>query len=99
MAFWLWKVLLYLVVTICPGPGYDTSTSLLSVDANGQSEPLTGSLKFARWDSIYFLNIAEKGYTYEQEWAFGYPKLLSWFVSGMYFSSNHRVLPARRLTR
>jgi phosphatidylinositol glycan class V len=85
VAFWLWKVLLYIVVTTCPGLGYDTSTSLLSYTDStvaGQSESLSGPLKFARWDSIYFLDIAEKGYIFEQESAFGYPKLLGIFVSG-----------------
>lgn len=86
VAFWLWKAVLYLVVAYCPGVGYDTSTSLISYAANPMvgSEPLSGPLKFARWDAIYFLDIAEKGYIYEQEWAFGwgYTKLLSLFVSG-----------------
>lgn len=89
LAFWLWKVLLYLVVTVCPGLGYDTSTSLVSyVDSTaiGQSGALAGPLKFARWDSIYFLDIAEKGYTFEQQWAFGYPRVLGLFASGIYFS-------------
>ena len=33
-----------------------------------------------RWDVIYFVEIAERGYTFEQEWAFGwgYTRLLSW---------------------
>lgn len=79
--------MLYFVVAYCPGVGYDTSTSLISYAANptgDHSEPLSGPLKFARWDAIYFLDIAEKGYIYEQEWAFGwgYTKLLSLFASG-----------------
>ena len=33
-----------------------------------------------RWDAIYFVKIAERGYKFEQEWAFGwgYTRLLSW---------------------
>jgi hypothetical protein len=91
LAFWSWKVLLYIVVAACPGSGYDTSTSLISYAADqsivAQSNSLSGPLKFARWDSIYFLDIAEKGYLFEQEWAFGwgYTKLLSIFVSGTQF--------------
>ncbi|CAG8395877.1 unnamed protein product [Penicillium salamii] len=86
VTFWLWKVLLYWVVTLCPGPGYDTSTSLLSYVDTGVQESPSGPLQFARWDSIYFVDIAEKGYTFEQQWAFGYPKMLSLFVSGIRLS-------------
>ncbi|KAJ5899190.1 GPI mannosyltransferase 2 [Penicillium taxi] len=79
-AFWLWKALLFIVVAACPGPGYDTSTSLV-LDA-GHDGSLPMSLKFARWDSIYFLHTSEQGYVFEQEWAFSWPRLLSFFVSG-----------------
>lgn len=88
LAFWSWKVLVYIVVVACPGSGYDTSTSLISYVADpstvANSESLSGPLQFARWDSIYYLDIAEKGYLFEQEWAFGwgYTKLLSIFVAG-----------------
>lgn len=87
VAFWLWKALLVVVIAACPGRGYDTSTSLIS-DEPGAPTGMIGSLsvplKFARWDSIYFLHTAETGYVFEQEWAFGYgyTKILELFISG-----------------
>ncbi|KAH1327269.1 ER membrane glycoprotein subunit of the GPI transamidase complex-like protein [Aspergillus fumigatus] len=74
--FGLWKALIFLVIVICPGLGYDTSTSLLLYPTRDLSDvdplhfPL--SLRFVRWDSIYFVHAAEHGYVFEQEWAFGY---------------------------
>ncbi|KAH2278284.1 ER membrane glycoprotein subunit of the GPI transamidase complex-like protein [Aspergillus fumigatus] len=74
--FGLWKALIFLVIVICPGLGYDTSTSLLLYPTRDSSDvdplhfPL--SLRFVRWDSIYFVHAAEHGYVFEQEWAFGY---------------------------
>ncbi|OJJ49457.1 hypothetical protein ASPZODRAFT_60509 [Penicilliopsis zonata CBS 506.65] len=69
VAFALWKLLLLLVLAACPGPGYDTSTTLLAG---------IGSLRnLVRWDPVYFVHIAEQGYVFEQEWAFGYPRLQS----------------------
>lgn len=80
LAFWLWKALVFIVVVACPGPGYDTSTTLLPYEDEGDSLPLP--LRFTRWDSIYFLHIAEHGYVFEQEWAFSYPRFLGLFISG-----------------
>ncbi|KAH2309054.1 ER membrane glycoprotein subunit of the GPI transamidase complex-like protein [Aspergillus fumigatus] len=74
--FGLWRALIFLVIVICPGLGYDTSTSLLLYPTRDLSDvdplhfPL--SLRFVRWDSIYFVHAAEHGYVFEQEWAFGY---------------------------
>lgn len=87
VAFWLWKALLFIAIAACPGLGYDTSTTLISYGDAGPvgdspTEALPLALKFARWDSIYFLHIAEEGYVFEQEWAFGYPRLLGLFISG-----------------
>ncbi|KKZ66117.1 hypothetical protein EMCG_01153 [[Emmonsia] crescens] len=90
--FVLWKLLLLLAIVASPGPGYDTSTTLLPSTASQNAiNPLLGVravvgsgwwaslLKFVRWDAIYFVSIAQRGYLFEQEWAFGYgyTKLLS----------------------
>ncbi|EFR03832.1 GPI mannosyltransferase 2 [Nannizzia gypsea CBS 118893] len=81
--FCLWKTVLLLIVLASPGPGYDTSTALLlSPDGGNAGERGAGSSvawlishighRLARWDSIYFLKLAQRGYFFEQEWAFGY---------------------------
>ncbi|OJD14462.1 hypothetical protein AJ78_05197 [Emergomyces pasteurianus Ep9510] len=79
--FVLWKLLLLLAIIASPGPGYDTSTTLLP--SQNVTVPLlrvgvaggwwrSSLLKFVRWDAIYFVSIAQRGYLFEQEWAFGY---------------------------
>jgi phosphatidylinositol glycan class V len=91
--FGLWKALIFLVIAFCPGLGYDTSTSLLLYPTRDLSDvdpshfPL--SLRFVRWDSIYFVHAAEHGYVFEQEWAFGYgyTRLLAFLASGIYNNS------------
>jgi hypothetical protein len=75
--FLLWKALLFLAALASPGPGYDTSTTLqLSSSSPLQSEvgnlsniPLVS--KLTRWDAIYYIQVAQRGHLYEQEWAFG----------------------------
>ncbi|EON69042.1 hypothetical protein W97_08355 [Coniosporium apollinis CBS 100218] len=62
--------------------GYDTSTAILWRQAGAaqcQGNTCKGhsffdvfALKLTRWDAIYFTQIAERGYVYEQEWAFGW---------------------------
>ena len=81
-SFIAWKSLLLCLVLLSPGPGYDTSTTLLPAlppsygSANDPS--LFGYLRqrlverLVRWDAIYFTQIARRGYVYEQEWAFGW---------------------------
>lgn len=77
-AFLAWKSLLLVVAVTSPGPGYDTSSSLFLADspAKQASVPplalahLIG--KLTRWDAIYFVKAANRGYLYEQEWAFGW---------------------------
>ncbi|KAI9789235.1 MAG: ER membrane glycoprotein subunit of the GPI transamidase complex-like protein [Peltula sp. TS41687] len=78
LTFALWKTLLLVVALCSPGPGYDTSTALIlglpSQDTSHHASP-TAQLprigKLVRWDAIYFVKIVERGYLFEQEWAFG----------------------------
>ncbi|TIA14004.1 mannosyltransferase [Aureobasidium pullulans] len=85
--FVFWKLLLLCIAYASPGPGYDTSTNLLLLRAqSAQSENtllahLAKNLvsKVVRWDALYFISVAQRGYLFEQEWAWGwgYTRLLS----------------------
>ncbi|QSZ34690.1 hypothetical protein DSL72_007545 [Monilinia vaccinii-corymbosi] len=77
--FTLWKLSLLLVAACSPGPGYDTSTSLFlsSLHSIGKKEALPSAVqylvgKLVRWDAVYFVRLSNRGYLYEQEWAFGW---------------------------
>ena len=86
--FVIWKLLILFIATLSPGLGYDTSTVLLLGDDGPFGPPpatdggqvqewlsrgkLRGVDKLVRWDAIYFAKIAERGYLFEQEWAFGW---------------------------
>ena len=76
-AFLAWKTLLLLLITLSPGPGYDTSSSLLGGQrlSAGLAETPEGLspriLKLVRWDAVYFTHMSSEGHVFEQEWAFG----------------------------
>lgn len=92
--FCIWKVLLFGIMVLAPGPGYDTSSTLL-VDAGSSVVPANQNqkvptsvppvLKFVRWDAIYFTQITRRGYVFEQEWAFGpgFPTVVGWLQRGI----------------
>jgi GPI mannosyltransferase 2 len=93
--FCLWKFVILSIIALAPGPGYDTSTTLLlELKEDGQflgsvrdvATSLPVALKFVRWDAIYFSQIARRGYVLEQEYAFGsgYPKVLALSLRGIY---------------
>ena len=92
ISFWIWKAIIFLIVAACPGPGYDTSTTLLQhhipaldpASNSAYASRLSIPLKFVRWDSLYFVHTVEYGYIFEQEWAFGfgYTELLRFLTSG-----------------
>jgi GPI mannosyltransferase 2 len=76
--FVVWKTLILVIACCSPGPGYDTSTSLLlPTNGSGDGRALPAVLqyivgKLTRWDAIYFVKVANRGYLFEQEWAFGW---------------------------
>jgi GPI mannosyltransferase 2 len=89
VCFVFWKVLLIAIALMSPGPGYDTSTTLLNHQSyrafqtdSALSERLS---KFVRWDAIYFTQISLRGYLFEQEWAFGwgFTQLLAFLTRGI----------------
>ena len=77
LLFVTWKILLLVIAALSPGPGYDTSTQLL-LAADTKADPTyvrsaTHLLtRLVRWDALYFINISNRGYQFEQEWAFGW---------------------------
>ena len=64
--FTAWKAALIAIALASPGPGYDTSTTLLPSHGDLISDA------FVRWDAIFFTQIARRGYLFEHEWAFGW---------------------------
>jgi hypothetical protein len=105
--FIAYKSLVLLIALFSPGPGYDTSASLLTLPANDGSSLTTFfellAEKLTSWDAIYFTTVARRGYLYEQEWAFawGWTNLISFFSSGnplsiyilVYELTTHRPRP------
>ncbi|OAG12245.1 GPI mannosyltransferase 2 [Paraphaeosphaeria sporulosa] len=78
-AFFAWKSVLFIVAAFSPGPGYDTSALIASNPTSSRhvdfhSWPVIDrvSLNFFRWDALYFVKSAQRGYHYEQEWAFSW---------------------------
>ncbi|KAF9635536.1 GPI mannosyltransferase 2-like protein [Lasiodiplodia theobromae] len=98
IVFAAWKALLLLTAFASPGPGYDTSTTLLLGQDAAASALVTTSVpwsatpgerlvsKLVRWDAIYFTAAAERGYQHEQEWAF------SWAFSHL-MANTAKILP------
>lgn len=78
--FVAWKLLLLCVAYASPGPGYDTSTTLLfaraqpALSENTLLEDFAKRLasKLVRWDALYFVSVAHRGRLFEQEWAWGW---------------------------
>ncbi|KAF7521340.1 hypothetical protein G7054_g12485 [Neopestalotiopsis clavispora] len=72
-SFVAWKAFLLLAaIGSSVGPAYDTSTTLIQPQTTSFNESVFDiSTKLTRWDAIYFIQSARRGYVFEQEWAFG----------------------------
>ncbi|KAF8254144.1 mannosyltransferase [Wilcoxina mikolae CBS 423.85] len=80
--FGCWKSLLGLIALVTPSPAYDTSTTLALLQSSNDPPVHVASIgarlleticnSLTRWDAIYFIKVAERGYMNEQEWAFGW---------------------------
>jgi phosphatidylinositol glycan class V len=85
--FLAWKTFLF-AIALGSGvsPAYDTSSTLLSNDrATYHESPFDLATRLTRWDAIYFIQAARRGYLFEQEWAFasGLPVVISFLRKGM----------------
>jgi phosphatidylinositol glycan class V len=83
-----WKAFLLLIAALSPGPGYDTSSSL-NATSHSEFKELPSLLrhvvhKLTRWDALYFVKVANRGYLFEQEWAFGwgFTRVIAFCTSG-----------------
>lgn len=69
----LWKTTLLFLALTSPGAGYDTSTEVLFATPSDRANTFSYcAKKLVRWDAIYFSQIAQRGQSFEQEWAFGW---------------------------
>ncbi|GAW14201.1 hypothetical protein ANO14919_035980 [Xylariales sp. No.14919] len=82
--FLAWKTFLF---TIALGsglsPAYDTSSTLLSTTRDTYHESVFDlATRLTRWDAIYFVQASQRGYLFEQEWAFasGLPTVISFLA-------------------
>ncbi|KAH8722250.1 GPI mannosyltransferase 2 [Ilyonectria robusta] len=71
-AFAAWKAFLLAIALGAAGASdYDTSTSVFFDVLYGSEAPVpTVAARLTRWDALYFMSSAHRGYVYEQEWAF-----------------------------
>jgi phosphatidylinositol glycan class V len=107
-AFIAWKSFLLLIaVGSSVGPAYDTSSTLIpphvssfqgptkDIVATFQPSALDLATTLTRWDAIYFVQAARRGYVFEQEWAFG--SGLSFSIS-LLVKGEHRRRPFFQIT-
>ncbi|KUI53440.1 GPI mannosyltransferase 2 [Cytospora mali] len=81
--FVAWKTFLFAIAAGSQvGPTYDTSSSLLAPDGATGPSLIT---RLTSWDAIYFVSSAQRGYLFEQEWAFSsaLPKCISYIIRAL----------------
>lgn len=90
LCFAAWKSLILIIAACSPGRGYDTSTSLSLANNHFEHDRLPEPFDFInskliRWDAIYFVRVANRGYLFEQEWAFGwgFTRLIALFTTAI----------------
>lgn len=98
IVFVAWKSILIAVAACSPGSGYDTSTFPFQLHEDHPAQEYGSvatilsflSAKLTKWDAIYFTTISNRGYLYEQEWAFGwgFTRVIAFFSHGMLTSAN-----------
>ncbi|RYP90483.1 hypothetical protein DL770_003394 [Monosporascus sp. CRB-9-2] len=100
LAFASWKTLLLAIaIGSSVGPAYDTSSTLISPVISSPNESAFDiATKLTRWDAIYFVQAARRGYLFEQEWAFGggLPTVISFITNvlvGVGFGDNGSLEP------
>lgn len=73
LAFVAWKCFLGAIAAgaTLVGDAYDTSGGSALGTSCGSRWGSGLLARFTSWDAIYFVNVARRGYLYEQEWAFG----------------------------
>lgn len=96
VSFVVWKLLLFIIVFVTPSPAYDTSTTILLRSRDPSQKTTENTLfsallasaaeKLTRWDALYYVKVAERGYANEQEWAFswGYTQLVNQVARGVF---------------
>lgn len=105
--FLFWKLLLLLLAASSPGPGYDTSATLLLPELDEQRYPSPPSKasarvlnRLVRWDSLHFIGVAQHGERYEQDRAWGwlYTTILKASAQGSLHNVNDMTkIPAKYL--
>jgi hypothetical protein len=77
--FVAWKFILFIIVALSPGPGYDTSALVLFNPSRYRHDEFKKAsisdrliINLFRWDVFYFVKATLRDKVYEQEWAFSW---------------------------